>query len=78
MQELVHQNHFVVYPNTFMVFKYLCNRANIQANRVFVSALPDNHRCFIVNIESCKKSSGGDTSDHKVQYDLNNSEIKSS
>ena len=39
MQELVHQNHFVVYPNIFMVFKYLCNRANIRANQVFVSAL---------------------------------------
>ena len=28
-----------VYPNTLLVFEYLCNRANIQANRVFVSAL---------------------------------------
>ena len=40
MQELVHQNHFVVYPNTFIVFEYLCNQVNIRANRVFVSALP--------------------------------------
>ena len=28
-----------VYPNTLLVFEYLCNQANIQANRVFVSAL---------------------------------------
>ena len=28
-----------VYPNTLLVFEYLCNRANIRANRVFVSAL---------------------------------------
>ena len=28
-----------VYSNTLLVFEYLCNRANIQENRVFVSAL---------------------------------------
>ena len=38
MQELVHQNHFTVYSNTFMVFKWLCDRANIQANQVFFSS----------------------------------------
>ena len=27
------------YPNTVLVFEYLCNRVNIRANRVFVSAL---------------------------------------
>ena len=27
---------FVVYLNIFIVFKYLCNRANIRANGVFV------------------------------------------
>ena len=46
MQELVHQNHFVVYPNTFMVFEYLCNWANIRANRVFVSALTHIANCI--------------------------------
>ena len=46
MQELVHQNHFVVYPNTFMVFEYLCNRANIRANRVFVSSSSKNSYTF--------------------------------
>ena len=39
MEELVHQNHFVVYLNTFMVFEYLCNQANTRVNQVFVSAL---------------------------------------
>ena len=50
MQELVHQNHFAVYSNTFMVFEYLCNRVNIRANRVFVSALVciqfPTHQCI--------------------------------
>ena len=39
MQELVHENYFGVYPNTLMVFEWLCNRTNMRANRVFVSAL---------------------------------------
>ena len=39
MEEIVHQNNFVVYPNTFMVFEYLCNQANTRVNQVFVSAL---------------------------------------
>ena len=59
MQELVHQNHFVVYPNTFMVFEYLCNRANIRANRVFVSALI---------LEQCDQSSNENRSKSERVY----------
>ena len=33
--------YIIVYSNTLLVFKYLCNRANIRANEVFVSALLD-------------------------------------
>ena len=30
-----------LYPNTPLVFEYLCNWANIQVNQVFVSTLID-------------------------------------
>ena len=39
MKEINVEKSFTVYPNTLLVFEYLCNRANIQTNRVFVSAL---------------------------------------
>ena len=39
-----------VYPNTLMVFEYLCNRANIRANRVFVSALLQNYKFCVLQI----------------------------
>ena len=32
-------NQKIYIPNTLLVFEYLCNRANIRANQVFVSAL---------------------------------------
>ena len=31
--------YIIVYLDTLLIFKYLCNRVNIQANRIFVSAL---------------------------------------
>ena len=36
-----------LYPNTLLVFEYLCNRTNIRVNQVFVSALIVTVKCHI-------------------------------
>ena len=50
MQELMQKYYIIAYSNTVLLFGYLCNLANIQMIKIFVSALIEYAGYFLLSM----------------------------